>query len=223
MQVTAADIQLGHETSYDSSDGKRSSDDASKRSEQVTRWVEEYADMLFRRALLRVGNVEDAKDVVQETLIAAVRGNPKTEELRSEKAWLLGIMKHKVLDLLRRRYRQPVSADSDDLQRLEESQFDGGGDVAHWLPRMAPRQWERAEAKLESGEFAGILNKCLSRLPERHARAFVLRELDGFTTDRLCAEFNLASGHLFVLLHRARLALRRCLELSGLRPGKSTS
>lgn len=198
-------------------------DDANGRSDLAKRWVVEYADVLYRQALLRVGNAEDAKDVVQETLIAAVRGYSKMGDPNSEKAWLLGIMKHKVLDLLRRRYRQPVSADSDDLQRLEESQFDGGGNVAHWLPRMAPRRWERAEAKLESGEFAGILDKCLSRLPERHARAFILRELDGFSTDRLCAEFNLQSGHLFVLLHRARLALRRCLELSGLRPGKQTS
>lgn len=187
------------------------------------RWVDEYADLLYRQALLRVGNVEDAKDIVQETLIAAVRASPPPDRLNSEKAWLLGIMKHKVLDLLRRRYRQPVATSGDELEQLAEGQFEAGGGIAHWRPRMAPGNWARAEAKLESGEFADILKGCLERLPERHARAFILRELDGFGTDRLCAEFNLKPGHVFVMLHRARLALRRCLELSGLRPGKRTS
>jgi RNA polymerase sigma-70 factor (ECF subfamily) len=184
----------------------------------ASRWVELYADVLFRQALLRLGHVEDAQDVVQETLLAAMRGVRDRVRVHSEKAWLLGIMKHKVLDQLRRRYRQPSTLAGDDLEKLEQAQFESGEGVAHWHAKAAPRNWADPERRLEQGEFAAALRVCLRRLPDRHARAFILRELDGVETDRLCAELNLSAGNLFVMLHRARLALRRCLELSGLRP-----
>ncbi len=164
--------------------------------------------MLFRYAIARVRKREVAEDLVQETMLAALRSAPSFKGQSSERTWLVGILKHKLLDHLRRAPREQASEDLG--ERLEESFFDDRG---RW--KVHPARWtvDPHEA-LRQDDFRLVLERCLEEAPERLARVFVLRELDELESDELCKIMGVSSTNLWVMLHRARLKLRRCLELS---------
>jgi RNA polymerase sigma-70 factor (ECF subfamily) len=168
-------------------------------------WVEEHGDFLHRYALLRLERPETAEDLVQETFLAALRGREQFQGASSERTWLVGILKHKVIDHFRRKRReQPVS----DLGADEwvDELFDQSG---HW--KKAPRSWANPEAAVESAEFWNVFADCLGKLPGRLAEAFSLREIDGLESAEVCALLAVSPANLSVMLHRARLRLWRCL------------
>ena len=188
------------------------------------RWVEVHADVLYRHALFRVGHSSDAEDLVQDTLVAAWKSRTDEEERdeQTERAWLVGILRHKVVDYYRRQSREPTAYDPEVLAELEDSQFDAGGwPGPHWSRIAAPGSWSHTEASLHQREFFEVLRECTDRLPETLGQAFVLRELDGCEVPEICSTLGVNQNNLFVMLHRARLALRRCLELKwfGRTPG----
>jgi RNA polymerase sigma-70 factor (ECF subfamily) len=81
----------------------------------------------------------------------------------------------------------------------------------HWKRPL--RDWKDSPADLvENGEFWKVFQACLSRLPEAHRRAFTLREIDGTTSDEICEILSVSPENLWVMLHRARSRLRKCLD-----------
>ncbi len=170
-------------------------------------WVDLYGDVLFRYALARVADEDAARDLVQDTLVAAVRARGAFGGRSSPRTWLVGILKHKIADLFRRRAREAPPDEADPEQDL----FDTGG---RW--RTPPGRWRTDPSELASRrQFWQILGRCLSELPSRQAGAFALRELEGYDTAQLCQELGVTPTNAWVLLHRARLGLRRCLEAGG--------
>jgi RNA polymerase sigma-70 factor (ECF subfamily) len=168
-------------------------------------WVEDYGDYLYRFALVRLGTAEAAEDLVQETFLAALRSRENFQGASSERTWLVSILKHKMLDYLRRKHReQPLTDLGED--EFENSLFDQKG---HWKKR--PRNWNDPGASLENAEFWEVFSRCLSKLPGRLAETFTLRELDGLPGREVCEALQLTSTNLAVMLHRARLRLWRCL------------
>jgi RNA polymerase sigma-70 factor (ECF subfamily) len=174
-----------------------------------TRWLELYGDYLFRFALSRVRDPEAAEELVQQTLVAGFRAAGQYAGTGTEKAWLLGILKRKIIDAIRSRQRQatvPLGEQNDDFMG---TLFDSTG---HW--RSNPRFiGPDPSAALEKSEFWDAFRQCLGKLPGRQADVFVLRELDDQASEEICKELSLSTSNLWVLLHRARLALARCLEL----------
>jgi len=191
---------------------------------EAVRWVEEYGDLMFRFALARVRQREVAEDLVQEALLAAWQSRDRFEGRSSRKTWLFHILRHKIVDHLRRRSREVEIADDDALAALAENQFAmGANGPTHWGRGVGPRSWGQPAQSLENHEFWVAVHDCSDRLPERVARAFVLRDVDGMDTESICEILDIKPAHLFVLLHRARLALRRCLELNWFRNPKQPS
>lgn len=190
-------------------------------------WVAKYGDYLFRHAIARTGKKEVAEDAVQETFLAAWKSAHRYAGRASEQTWLLSILKNKIADHFRQQRDEFSSRDVEALARLEEQQF-----VRHWLggnpwkPGDVPSKWSDARQCLEQAEFWQTLHECIHKLPEKTAQAFLLRELDGRESSTICEELGIKPSHLFVVLHRARLALRRCLELNWFqnktRPSHST-
>lgn len=176
-------------------------------------WVESYADFLYRHAILRVGDVSTAQDLVQEVFLAAWRARQKHTSVASEKAWLLSILRNKAADYYRRQARHRPIADTRELRDFEEQQFDESdqGD-RHW--RAGPQEWLDPGSDLVRAEFWKVLHACTRKLPVKTARVFVLREVDELSVDEICRLLDIRQNHLFVMLHRARLALRSCLERS---------
>ena len=177
-------------------------------------WVAGHGDYLFRHALARTGSQDVAEDLVQETFLAAWKSAPRFAGRASERTWLSSILRNKIADFYRRQRPEISLGDVEALAQVEEQQFtkdslyDG-----HWGSGAAPIEWKDASRSAEQAEFWETLHQCTHKLPEKTARVFLLRELDGCDSEEICRELNLKPAHLFVLLHRARLALRRCLEL----------
>lgn len=170
-------------------------------------WVDRYGDALFRYAVIRVGNAETAKDLVQEAFLAAIQGRERFSGRSSPKTWLIGILKHKVVDHFRKTAREGGGVDVN----AEDAAFGPNG---RW--RTPPADWKTdPDAALDRKEFWEALRSCLDRLPPRQAAAFSLRELEGLGTEEICQVFEVTATNVWVLLHRARMALRECLAAGG--------
>jgi RNA polymerase sigma-70 factor (ECF subfamily) len=177
-------------------------------------WVASHGDYLFRHAMARTGRHDVAEDMVQETFLAAWQSAHQYAGRASERTWLLGILRNKIADHYRRQRPEVTSRDVEALALMEEQQFTRnwlGG--SPWKPGGVPAKWSDARQSLERAEFWKTVHECTHKLPEKTARVFLLRELDGWESDEICRELKIKPTHLFVMLHRARLALRRCLEL----------
>lgn len=174
-------------------------------------WVDEHGDALFRYALSRLHNHASAEDVVQETFLAAILAKKSFSGKSSIQAWLLGILKHKIIDRIRSECKTDVF---DTLVEPEDAEteefFDKKG---RW--RVKPADWQINPRKiLEQKEFIEVLNNCLERLPKRLRRIFVLRELENQNSKEICKDLEVSATNLWVMLHRGRMRLRNCLSLN---------
>ena len=174
----------------------------------LTQWVDRYGSYLYRFALARVHSSQTAEDLVQETFLAALKGWDGFEKRASGKTWLTAILKHKIVDFIRKDVRETPSDSIEAAVDTTEALFSPKGEWA-----MAPKRWEvDPERILEQKEFMAQLDQCLADLPERMARAFTLREMDGLSTPEICEILNISESNSWVILYRARMALRKCLE-----------
>jgi RNA polymerase sigma-70 factor (ECF subfamily) len=180
---------------------------ANNRTLNPTTWVDQYGDYLFRYALSRLRDGDAAEEVVQETFVAALRHVGQYAGKGSERAWLLGILKRKVIDLIRARNRTTSLAD-EDASDPAESLFDRNGS---WQ-RQVRSAMRTSLDTLEREEFWRILSGCLEGLPRRQADVFVLREMDEQSTEEICNELEITPSNLWVILHRARLQLSNCMK-----------
>ena len=171
-------------------------------------WVDRYGDYLFRYAVLRLRDRSAAEDIVQETFLAALKDRGSFSGKSSESTWLVGILKHKIADHFRRRSREGSFLDDEARDPAGEGVFDASG---HWA--AGPADWGANPADLlRQKEFLDQLAECLSDLSPNHANAFTLREIEGMGTGEICKVLSVTETNLWVILHRARMLLRRCLE-----------
>jgi RNA polymerase sigma-70 factor (ECF subfamily) len=178
-------------------------------SHDVQQWVDDYGDTLFQYAVTRLRNHGAAEDAVQETYLAALRGIDGFSQHSSVRTWLIGILKHKIVDHMRRDARKaevnPAASDDslDDLFNV----------VGHY--KAAPSEWSGdPQRDFKRTEFWDCFHCCLGKMPERLASVFVLRHLEGLGTDEICKVLEITPTNLWVMLHRGRLALRECLALN---------
>ena len=184
--------------------------DSPSRKPDPATWVDLHGDFLFRYALSRLGNRTVAEDLVQETFLAALRAEKNFSGRSAERTWFVGILKHKIIDHLRRQGRErPVSAINSSSEMSEEM-FDKSG----WW-NVKPAKWPAEPSEtLEQKEFWEAFRHCLENLPQRLRVVFSLREMDELPTDEVCEALKVTPGNLGVLLYRARMGLRRCLEIN---------
>jgi RNA polymerase sigma-70 factor, ECF subfamily len=169
--------------------------------------LEQQRGYLLRFASLQLRDANAAEDAVQETLLAALAGEAKFAGRSNLRTWLTGILKHKIVDSIRRSAREPtVAADLDDASEFDTLFIPDG----HW--KTAPAAWDEPQSALEQKQFLGVLEQCLARLPQKTARVFMMREHLGLDTEEICKELAITPTHCWVLLYRARMALRLCLD-----------
>lgn len=171
-------------------------------------WLARHGDVLYRYALRHTRARDEAEDLVQETLLAAWRGHDGFRRDASERTWLIGILKHKLADRARQKARSREEADADSDEALESRVFRANGT---W--QEPPGRWGRNPLDdAQSDAFLAALNHCLEGMPENQRESFVLRELTGMDAAAAGRTLGVTVNNLYVLLHRARLRLRRCLE-----------
>ena len=171
--------------------------------------IHAHRGYLLRVAVLQLRNEELAEDVVQDTLLAALQGKGGFSGKSSLKTWLTGILKHKIVDAIRKKVREPVTTPIDEEFQLDDfdALFDGSG---HW--DNPPANWGDPEAELSRREFFDVVEFCLDKLPPNTARVFMMREVMELDAPEICKELSITSTNLWVILYRARVALRLCLE-----------
>lgn len=177
-------------------------------------WVQEHGDALFGFAAARVRDRAAAQDLVQETLLAAIKAKESFAGRSTERAWLFGILRNKLTDYYRLQGREISIADLESPLPEEKNAFEGSGlGKDGWVKEVAPKAWETPEEALVSKEFQEVLRGCLSHLPSKIAQVFLLREIDGVSSEEICKDLGVSPNNVWVMLHRARMALRRCLEV----------
>jgi RNA polymerase sigma-70 factor (ECF subfamily) len=176
-------------------------------------WLVEHGDYLYRYALARLRDPHLAEDVVQETLLAAMSGSGFAGQ-SSPRTWLTGILKHKIIDVFRRQQREtelvaPEEISTDD-PGMEEFFLEDG----HWAE--PPQSWDEPGSLLQQQQFLEVLQQCLDRLPKKLARIFLLREIEEVESEEICKALDITSTNAWVMLYRARMGLRKCIEMNWL-------
>jgi len=172
-------------------------------------WVAQHGHYLYRFALARLRQPELAENAVQETFLAALKARHRFAGRSSQRTWLTGILKHKIYDHFRQHAREiDVSDLVDKDSQAVDSFYDYTGRPHHppadWLPN--PREISKSK------EFWEVLERCLQKLPVHTAHAFMMREIDKMSTQQICKNLDVTATNLWVMLHRARLQLRECME-----------
>jgi RNA polymerase sigma-70 factor (ECF subfamily) len=166
---------------------------------------------MFKFARLQLRDEATAEDAVQEALTAALSCQKQFNNRAHLKTWVFAILKNKIVDIIRERVRSPSSA-----QAVEDIPADAYDDLfnenGHWQEDARPSSWGNPESSFSSQQFWQILEICLTRLPENTARVFMMREMLGFETEEICKELALSPTNCWVVLHRARMGLRLCLD-----------
>jgi RNA polymerase sigma-70 factor (ECF subfamily) len=171
-------------------------------------WVDRHGTVLYRYAILRVRAPELAADLVQDTFVEALRVRRSFGGRSSERTWLVGILRHKIIDHLRKSAREPAAMGFDAERGAVGSSFDRKG---RWQARVP--SWPREPSvELEMREFWDVFHRCLAKLPRSLADAFFLRELDGLDSEQVQRTLGITPASLWKRLHRARSLLRECLE-----------
>jgi RNA polymerase sigma-70 factor (ECF subfamily) len=184
----------------------------------LDRTLAELQPMLLKIARLQLRNDTWAEDVVSETLVAALEGATRFEGQSQVKTWVVGILKHKIIDQFRKNGRE-VSVDAEQ----EASEAEGFDELfvadGHFRDRPVPT-WGDPEASLNRNQFLEIVQACVDRLPASLGRIFMMREWLEYDTDEICKELGITSTNAFVMLYRARMRLRECLELNWFGPDR---
>lgn len=182
------------------------------------KWIERYSDYLYSFAYARLRKEEVAEDLVQDTFFSALRAKDTFLNNASEKTWLISILKRKIIDYYRKKSTQnelnvldkPVqTADGTRDHFFEDAATYSG----HWTEGAAPKVWKKDfETSVDSDEFLDILKRCITKLPEKTAAAFTMKNMDDLDTEEICKELNITASNYWVMMHRAKLMLRECME-----------
>jgi RNA polymerase sigma-70 factor (ECF subfamily) len=176
-------------------------------------WVELHGDYLFKYALGRLRDPVKAEDAVQETFLAALKGGHRFAGRSAEKSWLVGILKNKIYDHYRKAGRETSFTDLEFYSDEEGDRFVPEGLFQDgWIHDRGPQEWSEPGASLDSALFWRTFQECSRKLPKNIALVFHLREVDDLESREICDLLQISESNLWVMLHRARMALRRCLE-----------
>ncbi len=171
------------------------------------KWVTLYADYLYNYTISRVSNHDTAKDIVQDTFFAALKAQDNFQGKASERTWLVSILKRKIID----HYRKINSIKG--KAEVKMNFYTDGEREGEWIEERAPTDWGgEVEKKIENEELKVVLEKCIDYLPEKYAMVFRMKTIQQFETEDICKELEITSSNLWVIIHRARTQLRKCME-----------
>ena len=178
------------------------------------RWVTEHGDLLFKFAMIRLRDEARAEDLVQETFLAALKGAAPFAGRSAERSWLVGILKHKIIDHFRKASRETSFTDLEFYADEEGDRFVPDGPFqGAWKHDLGPMEWSSDPgAALDSQAFWKTYHDCAGKMPKTISTVFTLREVDGVESKEVCRILGISESNLWVMLHRARMALRSCLE-----------
>ncbi len=178
-----------------------------------TTWLKSYGDYLFSYSMARVNHRETAEDLVQETLISAFRARDNFKGESSEATWLVAILKNKIIDHYR---KKDILKDAKDYLEATDQDFSKhffDPNNGHWLREVAPKAWSTpADNNIEQAEFENILQACVHKMPPKLVPVFIAKFFDDEDPETICKVHNISSSNYWVIIHRAKVLIRACLE-----------
>lgn len=182
-----------------------------KHSLKPQHWVEQHADYLYNFALTRLNDDEQARDLVQETFLAALEKASGFRGDSSERTWLTAIIKYKIIDIYRKKAGAFSAKDQLNTPVDEPEFFDP--DLNNWKREHWPAPFGVEDYDpLHNKEFMGVLQKCMTKLPPLWMSVFKLKHLDDEQTETICKDLRITSSNFWVIIHRAKVNLRSCLQ-----------
>lgn len=171
-------------------------------------WVESFGDLLLRFAIKRVPERDIARDLVQDTFVTAIKSKENYRGEISEKNWLFLILKSRILDHYKKK-KETLASDlvSDD----DDDQF--FGPKGNWLQDKLPKEWT-TDKMVRNNEFMEVLEACRDKLKDMQRLVFTMKYIDGEEAEDICKELDISSSNYWVLVHRAKLKLRQCIEVN---------
>ena len=161
---------------------------------------------MLRFAVLQLRDQASAEDAVQEAMLAALQGADRFGERAKLKTWVFSILRNKIVDIIRRRVREPSYQEPE--EEIDDADFDPlFKSNGHWQRDSRPSDWGNPEKSFENQAFWAVFDACLQRLPPATARVFMMREMLGLETSEICQELSMSSNNCWVVLHRARICL----------------
>jgi len=172
-----------------------------------SRWIDDFSDYLYRYAYSRLRDANAAEEVLQETFLAGVRYSEQFSGRGTEQAWLLGILKRKIIDFVRKRSKHAGVTGLEDETDPSALLFDAQG---NWKPDAFGSS--SPDQRMQMDELWGVVRTCLTTLPSGQADVFVLSVMEEMDSDEICSELEISSSNFWVRMHRARLGLAKCVS-----------
>lgn len=171
-------------------------------------WSSEYRDFLINYAITRVSDRGTAEDVVQETFLSAWKGRKNFRGDCTERTWLTGVLRNKIVDLYRRNSRRPVTLETD----IDNGFDDDRNVIGFFANRAEEGDAHDPSAVTDRAELLSLVNQAVDHMPETMGQAFRMRELEGRSTEEITEVLNISKNNLWVLIHRAKAAIKTQLE-----------
>lgn len=172
-------------------------------------WLPRYGSELFRYARRRVATTTAAEELVQETFVSALAALDSFRQQASERTWLFAILRHKLINYYHQQARSPLVP----LPAANEADaYFETVERVRWRKSEEPREWSPADTQLEQQELAEQLQRCQEQLPPQQQAVFSLRFIDELSGEAICKELGISPSNYWVMVHRAKLQLRKCLE-----------
>jgi RNA polymerase sigma-70 factor (TIGR02943 family) len=177
-------------------------------------WVKRYADMMLNFAFRRTNDLTLSEDLVQDTFFAALKSKDNFKGKSQEKTWLYSILENKITDYFRSSnytfQKHKVAIGNEFFGHFFETEKEGG----HWHEAQKPKAWQSStiENVTESEEFDVALQNCLKKLPQKLERIFALKHIEDLDAPKICKELDITPSNYWVMMHRAKVQLRACLE-----------
>ena len=180
-------------------------------------WLRLYGDYLFSLAMMKTGDKELAEDLVQETFFSAIKAKESFKGNSNEKTWLTAILKNKIIDHYRKKNVLKDAGDylADTEQNFHNAFFSSAeNDFGHWTKETAPQVWKMsgADNALNNKEFFRILQYCIEKMPSKLVPVFLAKFIDEEESEMICKAFNITPSNYWVIIHRAKVLMRSCLE-----------
>jgi RNA polymerase sigma-70 factor (ECF subfamily) len=162
---------------------------------------------MYNYAIVRVNNADLAKDLVQDTFFAGLKSAKNFQGKSTERTWLISILKRKIIDYYRKINSKKGQAE------VRMNFYNDGENEGDWIEERVPQSWtNKTEKNIENQELKTQLEACIDNLPEKQAMVFRLKTIQEFDTEEICKEFDITASNLWVMIHRARTQLRKCME-----------
>ena len=182
------------------------SDTSTDPAEAGLQWLNTHGDLLFNYALSRVHDVQAAEDLVQETLLSAIRGIDSFQHQSAPSTWLVGILRNKLVDYYRARMRDRTLGVGHHAAEVDPP-FSKSGNWA-----CGVEAWDDPSALITEQEFQQVMRGCINDLPDLCRQAFEFRVMDELESDEACRLLGISATNLAARLYRARMAIRECLS-----------